>query len=180
MKARTKIILGTAGIGFIAILIPAFLLNKWIEGIILFFAHWYIREQFPAQYHSVMPSKCRLITFAVYFFGVCFMLPISASFFSGIMLCYLIAAVGYIKHQADTYELKYRRATEPKPFNTSTCTRASLIARCNALHFSKANTDLAIAFFIDQTKQSEIADRLVIDEKSVQRRKMRMKRQLNT
>lgn len=67
-----------------------------------------------------------------------------------------------------------------KVFNTETCTREELIARCNELHLSKENIELAIKFFIDKVKQSEIADELCIEEKSVQMRKRRLKQKLNS
>lgn len=73
----------------------------------------------------------------------------------------------------------YKEATEPKPFDTDTCTLDELLSRCNELHLSKDNTDLAVEFFIHKTKHSIIADRLCIDEKSVVMRKMRLKRKLN-
>jgi hypothetical protein len=67
-----------------------------------------------------------------------------------------------------------------KSFDVDLCTKEELINRCAELNFSKENTDLAIKFFIEKTKQSEIADELCIDEKSVQTRKRRLKQKLNT
>ena len=40
---------------------------------------------------------------------------------------------------------------------------------------SAENTELAVAFFIRKEKHSDIADRLYIDEKSVTKRKQRMR-----
>lgn len=65
-------------------------------------------------------------------------------------------------------------------FDVDLCTKEELINRCAELNFSKENTELAIKFFIEKTKQSLIADELCIDEKSVQRRKIRMKHKLNS
>ena len=67
-----------------------------------------------------------------------------------------------------------------KSFDVDLCTKEELINRCAELNFSKENTELAIKFFIEKTKQSDIADELCIDEKSVQTRKRRLKQKLNT
>ena len=72
------------------------------------------------------------------------------------------------------------RLTEPKLFDCETCNESELIERCDELHLSKDNKQLAIDFFIHKTKQSVIADQLCINEKSVQIRKKRLKEKLNT
>jgi hypothetical protein len=66
-----------------------------------------------------------------------------------------------------------------KVFNTATCTREELIARCNELKFSKENIELAIRLFIDKTKQSKIAEEFCVEEHAIAKRKYRMKRELN-
>lgn len=148
-----------------------------------FICHWLIRPQYPKQYHHIVPSMCRLITGIVFFFGVCFVLPFEYSLFSAILINYLIAWVGFTKKQADTYEIKYNRLKEKlekdKEFSTENCTEKQLRVRCQELHFSEENTNLAIEFFIKKTKQSKIADELCICEKSVQTRKQRLKEKLN-
>lgn len=72
----------------------------------------------------------------------------------------------------------YKTATEQKPFCTDTCTEEELRTRCADIHLSQDNTELAVEFFIRKTKQSIIADRLCIDEKSVTTRKKRLKAKL--
>lgn len=170
-------------VSVVAIFVPSLIFNKWIEGVVFFFAHWFIREQFPKQYHSPTHALCRLITSIVFFFGVSFILPFALSLFSAIPINYFIGWVGFTKKQADDFEIKYlrlKRELEKKSeFNTDTCTKDELIARCNELHFGKDKTELAIEFFINKTKQSELADRFCIEEQSITRRKMRMKSQLN-
>jgi hypothetical protein len=105
------------------------------------------------------------------------------SLFSAIPINYFIGWVGYTKKQADYYELKYYRLKEKleskKNFNTETCKREELIARCEELRLSDETIALAIKFFIDKTKQSKLADELCINEKSVQTRKQRLKEKLN-
>lgn len=170
-------------VSFIAIFVPAFIFEKYIEGVFFFICHWLIREQFPRQYHHIVPQMCRLITSVIFFFGVSFMLPISVSLFFAIPICYFISWVGFTKKQADVYELKYKRLKEQleknKEFNTDTCTEQELIDRCKELKFSEENIDLCIKLFIKKTKQSIIADELCIEEKSVQMRKLRLKQKLN-
>lgn len=126
---------------------------------------------------------CRLITSVVFFFGVSFILPLALSLFSAIPICYFISWVGFTKKQADYYELKYYRLKEELEkkceFNTDTCTENELIERCKELRFSEENTLLAIEFFIKKTKQSEIANKLCVDEHAVSTRKLRLKKKLN-
>lgn len=62
---------------------------------------------------------------------------------------------------------KIKKQTEQKPFNVDTCSKDELILRCKQIRLSSHNTDLAVAFFIDKTKQSIIAEQLCIDEKTL-------------
>lgn len=183
MKTKTKNSILAIITSIVAIFIPSLIFGKWIEGIVFFFFHWFIREQFPKQYHHIIPAMCRLITSVVFFFGVSFCLPLALSLFSAIPICYFISWIGFTKKQADDFEVKYlrlKRELEKKSeFNIETCTKEQLIARCNELHFSNDKTELAIEFFIKKTKQSELADKLCVEEHSITRRKMRMKQQLN-
>jgi predicted membrane protein len=183
MKAKSKNLILAIVVSIVAIFIPSFLFDKWFEGIIFFVCHWLIREQFPKQYHHIVPSICRTITSTIFFFGVSFILPFSLSLLSAIPINYLIGWVGFTKKQADDYETKYERLKaeldKKNEFNTDTCTREQLIKRCEELHFSQDKIDLAIEFFIEKTKQSEIAEELCIEEKSVTRKKFRMKQELN-
>lgn len=181
IKFKNKILAIITSI--VAIFFPSLIFGKWIEGIVFFFCHWFIREQFPKQYHHIVPAMCRLITSVVFFFGVSFVLPMGLSLFSAIPINYFIGWIGFTKKQADYYELKYLRLKEKlenkKGFNTDTCTKEELIKRCEELRLSDETIALAIKFFIDKTKQSEIADELCIEEKSVQTRKRRLKQKLN-
>lgn len=170
-------------VSVIAIFIPAFILEKYIEGAFFFICHWLIREQFPRQYHHIIPAMCRLLTSVIFFFGVSFMIPLAWSFVSAVPICYFISWVGFTKKQADVYELKYTKLKEQlekkKEFNLATCTEQELIERCQELRMSEENTKLCVEFFIKKTKQKVIADELNIEEKSVQMRKLRLKNKLN-
>ena len=100
-----------------------------------------------------------------------------------IVLCIVtIYIIVFFKQLA--LRLEYKRIIDALEFDNSFdvdfCTKEELINRCAELNFSKENTELAIKFFIEKTKQSLIADELCIDEKSVQERKRRLKQKLNT
>lgn len=187
LKTKTKIKVKNAILAVVvstaAIFIPALILNKWVEGITFFICHWLIREQFPKQYHRSTHAMCRLITSAVFFFGVSFILPLALSLFSAVPICYFISWVGFTKKQADDYELKYLRLKEElerkSEFNTNTCTEEQLIARCKELKFSEENTLLSIELFIKKTKQSELADKYCVEEHAISTRKLRLKKKLN-
>lgn len=183
MKIKKKNLILAITISVIAIFIPSILLNKWLEGIVFFICHWVIREQFKKQYHHIVPSICRLITSATFFFGVSFILPLALSLFSAVPICYFISWVGFTKKQADDYELKYLRLKEElerkSEFNTNTCTEEQLIARCKELKFSEENTLLSIELFIKKTKQSELSDKYCVEEHAISTRKLRLKKKLN-
>lgn len=106
-------------------------------------------------------------------------LPISVSILSGVVValidCYLLYKI------RDYFDIRNEIAeiNKPNPFNVNTCTEAELLERCRKLRLSKENTELAVDFFIHKTKQSVIADRLCVDEKSVTMRKQRLKQKLN-
>lgn len=151
----------------------AFLLEKEIEAICFCVAHIVIRPKFNKQYHSMKTNICLMITLSIAFFGILLCLPVNESLLSAVPLAFGVVWVGYIAQ--DRLDL-----LTPKPFNTDTCTMEELLARCNDLKFNKENTDLAVEFFINRTKQSVIADKLCIDEKSVAMRKMRLKQKLNS
>lgn len=183
MSKKTKNIILAIVVSAIAIFLPAWLLNKWAEAVFFFMCHWFVREQFPKQYHHIVPAMCRLITSAVFFFGVCFVLPRDLSLLSAIPINYFVGWVGFTKKQADTYELKYNRLKEQlekdNKFDVETCTEEQLFERCREVGLSQENTELAFEFFVTKTKQSVIADKLCINEKSVQTRKKRLKQKLN-
>lgn len=155
----------------IAILFGAWLMDKILLAPLLIVAFRVLRvkiEQTHEVLHCATISTCMLVSTAICLFGLYLSLPIKLSLISNIIVGAICAIV--------TWQLQ---GIKEKPFSTDTCTREELVARCIELRFSKENTDLAIKFFIDKTKQSEIADELCIEEKSVQMRKRRLKQKLN-
>jgi hypothetical protein len=183
MRTNTKNAILAIVVSIIATFVPAIVFGKWIEAVVFFFCHWFIREQFPKQYHHIVPAMCRLITSVVFFFGVSFVLPLSLSLFSAIPINYFIGWVCFTKKQADYYEVKYERLRkqieENRCFSADNCTLEQLLERCQEIGLSEENTNLSIEFFIKKTKQSEIAKLLCIEEHAVTTRKLRLKKKLN-
>ena len=106
MKRKTKNLIIGLCVSFIASAIPAIIFQKYIEAIMFFFSHWFIREQFPKQYHHIVPAICRTITACVMFFGISFVLPVEWSLLSAIPICYFISWIGFLKKERDEFEIK--------------------------------------------------------------------------
>lgn len=138
-------------VSVVAIFVPSLIFNKWIEGVGFFFAHWFIREQFPMQYHSPTHALCRLITSLVFFFGVSFALPLGLSLFSTIPICYFISWIGFTKKKADDYELKYQRLKE-KYCNE----KENLLLKCRQVKLSERDTEIALMYFYEHKTPKEI------------------------
>lgn len=166
--------ISTYAIVFVAIALMAFLTGKYIETVGLFVAFVGIRYAFPKTYHSKSFWLCILISVIVFVVAILFVPNKNISVISCIIFGLIIDFIAYkYKDYKDMLSEIY------KPFNVETCTEAELIERCKEIHLSQENTELAIEFFIKKTKQSEIAERLCINEKSVQIRKKRLKVKLN-
>lgn len=151
MKIKTKNKILAVIVSVIAIFIPAFLFNKWIEGIVFFFCHWLIREQFLKQYHHIVPAMCRLITSTVFFFGVSFILPFTLSLLSAIPINYFIGWIGFTKKQADDFEVHFERLRE-KYCNE----KENLLVKCRKANLSERDTILAIMYFYEKKTPKEI------------------------
>ena len=133
--------------------------------------------------HFATISACMCVSTVICWFGLYLSFPISVSLISNIIVGVIFAIITWkIQEVIDMkaeYETLKAKLEADKVFNTETCTKEELIKRCEELHLSNENIELAIKFFIDKTKQSKIADELCIDEKSVQMRKRRLKQKLN-
>ena len=171
----------------------SFLIGKPIEFILIFIPYFISKNFYSKQFHSKSLKQCFILSLLVFAFALMAVVPsdfsITFSILLGLSIAFLSNKVGIVQCKLNDYDYIeprynqlvefYNNATSPKPFNTDTCSVDELIARCNELHFSSENTELAVEFFIHKTKHSIIADRLCIDEKSVVMRKMRLKRKLN-
>lgn len=151
MKSKVKNKILAIITSIVAIFLPALIFNKWIEGVVFFFCHWFIREQFPKQYHHIIPAMCRLITSVVFFFGVSFVLPFGLSLFSAIPINYFIGWVGFTKKQADDYELKYERLKE-KFCNE----KEELLLKCRTAKLSQRDTEIAVMYFYEKKTPKDI------------------------
>ena len=169
-----------------AVLGGAWVMNKTLLAPPLIVSFLFTRvkiEQKFAIFHCATISACICLSTAICWFGLYLSLPLGVSLISNIIVGVIFAIITWhiqevINMKAKYYKLKEKLETE-KVFNTETCTKEELIARCQELKLSKDNIELAIKFFIDKTKQSEIANELCVDEKSVQMRKRRLKKKLN-
>lgn len=151
MKAKTKNTILAIITSVVAIFIPSIIFNKWIEGVVFFFCHWFIREQYPMQYHHIVPAMCRLITSIVFFFGTTFMLPMPLSVVSGIPICYFISWVGYTKKLADHYEYQYEKLKD-KYCNE----KEDLLRRCRLAKLSARDTEIAVMYFYERKTPKEV------------------------
>ncbi len=151
MKTKTKNTILAIITSVVAIFIPSLIFNKWIEGVVFFFCHWFIREQFSMQYHHIVPAMCRLITSIVFFFGVSFIFPLGLSLFSAIPICYFISWIGYTKKQSDYYELQCQRLKD-KYCNE----KEDLVVKCRKAKLSERDTEIAIKYFYEKQTPKEI------------------------
>lgn len=164
----------TYAIVFASLIIMALVTGKYIETIGIFVSFVALRDCFGKTYHSKSFSKCILISVIVFVFAITFVPPKNLT----VLFCIVFGfVIDFIAYKYKDY-LDIAEALHPR-FDVSTCTETELINRCKQIHLSEENTNLAIEFFIKKTKQAEIADRLCIDEKSVQIRKTRLKAKLN-
>lgn len=169
-----------------AVLGGAWVMNKTLLApplIVAFrFTRVKIEEKF-AIFHCATISACICLSTAICWLGLYLSLPLGVSLISNIIVGVIFAIITWHIQEVIDMRAEYLTLKEKlegnKVFNTETCTKEELIARCKELKLSKDNIELAIKFFIDKTKQSEIANELCVDEKSVQMRKRRLKKKLN-
>lgn len=171
----------------------AWLIGKPIEFIFIFLPYFLTKGLYTRQFHSRSLKECFSLSLIVFALALMACVPsgesIMFSVVLGLAIAFISYKVGVIQFKLKDYEYIeprynelvafYENATKSKPFDVNTCTENELRKRCEELHFSYDNTELAVEFFIRKTKQSVIADRLCIDEKSVTTRKKRLKEKLN-
>lgn len=182
-KQYERIILTYRIGGFIAIvglLIGfSFLVGKPIEFVLIFLPYFVTKGLYARQYHSASLKHCLLLSIGIFAFAVLITVPkeysICCSLFVGLIIAFASCKVGEVQVKLKAYA----ELTTSKPFNVDTCTEMELLERCNELHLSQENMDLAVEFFIRKTKQSILADKYCVDEKSIQMRKRRFRAKLN-
>ena len=172
----------------------AWLIGKPIEFVLIFLPYFCAKGLYERQFHSRSLRECFALSLIVFALALMACVPsgesIMFSVVLGLAIAFISYKVGVIQFKLKDYEYIeprynelvafYENATKSKPFDVNACTEEELRKRCAELHFSYDNTELAVEFFIRKTKQSIIADRLCIDEKSVTTRKKRLKAKLQT
>lgn len=170
----------------------SWLVGKPIEFLLIFLPYFLTKGIYARQFHSRSLRECFILSLGIFSLAVIACVPhetsISFSVVLGLAIAFISYKVGVIQFKLKDYEYIeprynelvafYENATKSKPFDVNTCTEEELRKRCEELRFSYDNTDLAVEFFIKKTKQSVIADKLCIDEKSVTTRKKRLKAKL--
>ena len=170
----------------------ALLIGKPIEFVLIFLPYFCTKGLYARQFHSRSLKEC--FSLSLFAFGVATFLCVSretsiaSPVVLGASIAFISCKIGIVQEKLKDYDYIeprynelvafYKNATAPKPFDVNTCTEEELRKRCEELRFSQDNTELAVEFFIKKTKQSVIADRLCIDEKSVTTRKKRLKAKL--
>lgn len=140
--------------------------------------------------HIATILGCMIVSTLICLFGLYLSLPIGVSFISSVVIGVGFAIITWhiqdlinlkAKYDEINQELKMLKANIAKDatFNVEKCTKEQLIARCKELKLSSETTELAIELFINNTKQSLIASKLCIEEKSVQQHKRRLRKKLN-
>lgn len=164
----------THAIVFITIALMVVVTGKFIETAGFFASFVALRYAFDKTWHSKSFWWCIFISCVVFVLAILIVPQKGVSILSCIVFGLVVDFVAYkYKDYEDV------RAELFKPFSVDTCTEAELLTRCRKLCLSEENTNLAVEFFIKKTKQSVIADKLCINEKSVQIRKKRLKQKLN-
>ena len=170
----------------------SWLISKPIEFIFIFLPYFLTKSFYTRQYHSRSLRECFILSLGIFSLAVIACVPyeksISFSVLLGLVIAFISYKAGVIQFKLKDYEYIeprynelvafYENATKSKPFDVNACTEEELRKRCEELRFSQDNTELAVEFFIKKTKQSVIADKLCIDEKSVTTRKKRLKAKL--
>lgn len=190
MKAKTKItikfyarLIGGYTAFFVVVAAFGLLLGKLLETAFVIIGYFTTRFAVPKIKHFNTTQKCISMTTLTFLFAIALLcipkeLSIVWATLAGAVIPLIMYAESLIfdKPQAPPITMV---CVKPQ-FSTDTCTEEELIERCKELRFSEENTKLAVEFFIKKTKQSIIADKLCINEKSVQMRKQRLKQKLNT
>ncbi len=159
---------------FGSVFITATLFGKYLEAACYLTAFFAIRYKFPHTFHCDRIVSCMLITNGMFAISITVCPNIQTHAFASILLGYAECWILYLLQTK-----KMHLQTLHPPFSLNTCTEEQLLARCKQLRFNQENTWLSVELFIKHTKQSELADKLCIQEKSVTTRKQRLKAKLS-
>lgn len=178
IKVFFKYLLWNYIVVIVSVLLCSFIFNRWVEGISFCVAHCIMRYKFRYVYHS--NNHCLELTLFIIWCVIPHTVSLSYSLLSTIFDGFVICYIGCVMQEKIALAIKVhkQKTIDKKPFDIENCSKEELIIRCKELRLSAHNTELAVAFFIDKTKQSILAERLCIDEKSVAQQKFRLKQKL--
>jgi hypothetical protein len=140
--------------------------------------------------HMASILGCMFVSTTICLFGLFLSLPVNVSFISSIVIGVGFAIITWNIQDLINLKAKYdeinkeletlKNALESdKGFDVDKCTQEQLIARCNELSMSQDAIEFAIELFIKKTKQSVLADKMCVEEKSIQQHKRRLRKKLN-
>lgn len=141
-------------------------------------------------FHMTTILGCMIVSTTICLFGSFISLPISVSLISNIIIGVGFAIITWhiqdlinlkAKYDEINKELQTLKSSidEDKNFDVDNCTKEQLITRCEELKMSNDAIELAIELFINKTKQSILADKMCVEEKSIQQHKRRLRKKLN-
>ena len=176
-----------------AILGGAWLIDKLLLAPPLIVSFRLVRVKIEKKYaifHMATIFSCMIVSVLISLFGLYIALPVNVSLISNIIIGVGFAIISM--YAQDIIEIKIRNIElqkeldalkqnidEDNSFDVDNCTKEQLLERCKELKMSDDGIELAIELFINKTKQSVIADKLCIEEKSVQQHKRRLRKKLN-
>lgn len=176
-----------------AILGGAWLIDKLLLAPPLIVSFRLVRVKIEKKYaifHMATIFSCMIVSVLISLFGLYIALPVNVSLISNIIIGVGFAIISM--YAQDIIEIKIRNVElqkeldalkqnidEDNTFDVDNCTKEQLLERCKELKMSDDGIELAIELFINKTKQSVIADKLCIEEKSVQQHKRRLRKKLN-
>lgn len=176
-----------------AILGGAWLIDKLLLAPPLIVSFRLVRVKIEKKYaifHMATIFSCMIVSVLISLFGLYIALPVNVSLISNIIIGVGFAIISM--YAQDIIEIKIRNVELQKEleslktniandenFDVDNCTKEQLLERCKELKMSDDGIELAIELFINKTKQSVIADKLCIEEKSVQQHKRRLRKKLN-
>ena len=154
------------------------LLGKFTEFLLIFLPYFATKGWYKSQYHTNSLKKCFLLSVGIFAFAIATTLHKEFSISFSMLVGLLISFASY-KASVVQSKLQQLDVITNRKFDVDNCTEIELRQRCKEIRLSKENTELAVEFFINKTKQSVLADKLCINEKSVQIRKKRLRKKLN-
>lgn len=173
------------------LLVLSIFLDLWSECTLIIILLFIYKSRYPLQYHADKNIVCIALSYATVGIGLLIAYVFKREYVLLIIVfnavAYISARVGYLQRKAQAYDLiekpyyelvEFYEKNMHKDFNIDFCTEEELRRRCQEKQISKANTELAVEFFINKTPHKILADRLFIEEKSVTRKKMRLKEKL--